>query len=131
MYQEGSVWLRHTESRDPRTTRYVGLPGVSDRIQSTFMDATRLAISSEMLARIPELPSKVRAKLFDLVDKFERDSKSAAIHLEPISTFADPLARTARLGDDYRAVIVAPERGNCFLLVHVDHHDEAMRWARN
>ncbi|WP_437290977.1 UvrD-helicase domain-containing protein [Sorangium sp. So ce406] len=34
-----------------------------------------------------------------------------------------------RIGDDYRAIVRAPERGDVFVLLWVDHHDEAYRWA--
>src|SRR5690606_8115716 len=32
-------------------------------------------------------------------------------------------------GDDYRAIVLAPEQGDVFVLLWVDHHDEAYRWA--
>jgi len=96
-----------------------------------MMERVELAISKELLLQLPKLPQKVQRKIAELLESFEQDSRSAALHLEPIHDFKDKRARTARLGDDYRAIIVAPETGNRFLLVYVDHHDEAMRWARN
>jgi hypothetical protein len=95
------------------------------------METAELAVSKDLLRQLAQLPPKVLKKVFELVDGFEHDSKSAARHLEPIHQFRDKRARTARVGDDYRAIIVAPEQGNRYLLVYVDHHDEAMRWARN
>lgn len=95
------------------------------------MEPVELAVSKEVFERLADVPLKVRKKLADLVDGFQRDSRTAAMHLESISSFKDKRARTARVGDDWRAIIVAPEKGNRYLLVYVDHHDEAMRWARN
>jgi superfamily I DNA/RNA helicase len=95
------------------------------------MQTAQLAVSRQLLLQLPKLPQKVQKKVYELVEGFELDSKTAARHLEPIHDFKDKRARTARVGDDYRAIIVAPESGNRFLLVYVDHHDEAMRWARN
>ncbi|NOJ83329.1 UvrD-helicase domain-containing protein [Myxococcus xanthus] len=95
------------------------------------MPSVELAISRELLLQLPRLPHKVQRKVYELVENFEQDSRSAARHLESIHDFKDKRARTARVGDDYRAIIIAPDTGNRFLLVYVDHHDEAMRWARN
>ena len=39
--------------------------------------------------------------------------------------------RTVRIGLAYRAVVLHPERGDVYVLAWVDHHDEAMDWAKN
>src|SRR5690606_13791717 len=31
----------------------------------------------------------------------------------------------------YRIIVVSPPEGNVYLIMWVDHHDEAMSWARN
>ena len=43
----------------------------------------------------------------------------------------DPKVPGADLPDGYRAIIIAPERGDTYLLVHIDTHDAAYAWARN
>ena len=43
----------------------------------------------------------------------------------------DPKVRGADLPDGYLAIIIAPERGDTYLLVHIDTHDAAYAWARN
>ena len=78
-----------------------------------------------------KLERKEQKRLQDFIKKFRRDSTSAAIHLEPISTFKDPLLRTARISQKYRAVLRAPEVGDVYTLLWVDNHDEAYRWAEN
>lgn len=62
--------------------------------------------------------------------KFKENPKSAAINLESISDFKDDSMRTARLGLDYR-MIIGVVGGEDYCLLHIDHHDEAMAWARN
>ena len=51
--------------------------------------------------------------------------------MEKIAGATDDKVRSARVGDDWRAIVIAPEKGNTFLLMHIDHHDEAYRWCNN
>ncbi len=53
----------------------------------------------------------------------------AGLHLEPVTGARDPKVRSARVGGDYRTIIIAPEQGDTYLLVYVAHHDEAYRWG--
>lgn len=77
------------------------------------------------------LPKTIQKKVVTFQKKFKEDSRSAAIHLEPISTFRDPSLRSARIDQTYRAIIKAPDDGNIFYLLWVDHHDNAYDWASN
>ena len=63
--------------------------------------------------------------------KFRDNPKSSGIHLEPISTFKDKSLRTARISNQYRAIIKVPDSGTTYYLLWVDNHDEAMDWAKN
>ena len=86
----------------------------------------------EVLKSFGKLPAKVQKKIYELIRKFEEDSTQASIHLEHLNPMVrDKKVRSARLGDDYRAIIIAPEQGDTFLLMYVDHHDEAYRWCAN
>lgn len=78
-----------------------------------------------------ELPKTIQKKVLEFQKKFRDNSKSSAIHLEPISSFKDPLLRTARIDDKYRAIIKVPQTGDDNYLLWVDNHDEAMDWAKN
>ncbi|MGQ1784913.1 UvrD-helicase domain-containing protein [Saccharicrinis sp. GN24d3] len=77
------------------------------------------------------LPKGIQKKVIDFQKKFRENSKSAGIHLEPISTFKDKSLRSARIDQTYRAIIKVPESGDIFYLLWVDHHDEAYQWATN
>jgi hypothetical protein len=76
------------------------------------------------------LPKGIQQKVVDFQYKLRQDSKSAAIHLEPIHTFLDPQLRTGRVDQKYRAIVAAPKTGDVYYLLWVDNHDEAMDWAR-
>lgn len=92
----------------------------------------QLMLHREVLKGFGKLPSKVQKKIYELTRKFEEDSTQASIHLEHLSPMAkDPKVRSARVGDDYRAIVIAPEVGDVFLLMYVDHHDEAYAWCKN
>lgn len=91
----------------------------------------RLMMSRDVLKDFGGLPVKVQKKVFEFVRKFQEDSTQSSIHLEPYAEAVDQKVRSARIGDDYRAIVIAPERGDNYLLMHVDHHDEAYRWCKN
>ncbi|MCA9587091.1 MAG: DEAD/DEAH box helicase, partial [Myxococcales bacterium] len=89
----------------------------------------RLAISKDYFPAYASLPRKAQRKADEFLRKFEQDSTATAIHLEPIKRAVDRQLRSARIGDDYRMILRAPEEGDIFLVLWADHHDEAYRWA--
>lgn len=91
----------------------------------------KMMLHREVLKNFGKLPSKVQKKVYELTHKFESDSTQASIHLEPIEAAKDSKVRSARLGLDYRAIVIAPEKGDTYLLMHIDHHDEAYQWCMN
>ena len=90
-----------------------------------------LAIYSGAMKAIWKLPKHAQKSLESFMAKFNENSKSAAIHLEPIGTFKDARLRTARVTQDYRAILREPEVGTVYTLLWVDKHDAAYRWAQN
>ena len=92
----------------------------------------QLMMHREVLAGFGKLPAKVQKKVVELHRKFEIDSTQASINLEKLQPMTkDPKVRSARLGDDYRAIVIAPDKGDTFVLMHIDHHDKAYRWCEN
>lgn len=91
----------------------------------------QLMMHREVLAGFGKLPAKVQKKVVELHRKFESDSTQASINLEKIFTAKDPKVRSARVGDDFRAILVAPDKGSTFVLMHIDHHDEAYDWCKS
>jgi len=89
----------------------------------------RLAISKDYFPAYAALPRKAQRKADEFLKKFESDSTALSIHLEPIKNTLDPQLRSARIGDDYRVILRAPDQGDVFLVLWADHHDEAYRWA--
>jgi superfamily I DNA/RNA helicase len=89
----------------------------------------QLAVSKDFFTAYAGLPRKAQRKADEFLSKFQRDSKTLSIHLEPIQGTLDKQLRSARIGDDYRVILRAPESGDVFLVLFADHHDEAYRWA--
>lgn len=91
----------------------------------------RLMIHRNLLQELGTLPAQTRKKVSEMVDKFQRDSRSPALHLEPYTEAVDDKVRSVRVDQAYRAIVIAPKQGDTYLLMHVDHHDSAYRWCKN
>ena len=89
----------------------------------------QIALYDKAWDSIMQLPKNIQKRIPEFLEKFRTNSKDPSLHLEPISTFADPQLRTARVNKQYRAIIHAPTSGNLYHLLYIDNHDEAMAWA--
>ncbi|MEO0460579.1 MAG: UvrD-helicase domain-containing protein [Myxococcota bacterium] len=93
--------------------------------------APRVAISQSFLTALAQLPRTTQKKVREFTAKFHENPTSNAINYESLQSIRDPKVRTVRIDLSYRAVVVHPSTGNLYMLVWVDHHDDAMAWARN
>lgn len=94
------------------------------------MTTPRVAISDDFLVAFSRLPKGIQKKAREFTEKFRNDPTSAAINYEPIHGMRDEKVRTVRIDQTYRAIVIHPPAGDVYLLVWVDHHDEAMDWAK-
>ena len=91
----------------------------------------QVALSADFLKAFARIPKNQQKKVRQFLDKFRADPTSSAINYEPISTMRDSKVRTVRIDKAYRGIVIHPPKGDVYLMVWVDHHDEAMDWARN
>jgi len=91
----------------------------------------KVAISADFLAAFSRIPRTQQKKVREFTEKFRADPTMASINYERLAQMRDDKVRSVRIGIDYRAIVIHPPRGDVYLLVWVDHHDEAMAWARN
>jgi mRNA-degrading endonuclease RelE of RelBE toxin-antitoxin system len=91
----------------------------------------KLAISDTFLKALSKLPRDKQKKVHEFTTKFRENPTSSSINYESLHNMKDPKVRTVRIDLAYRAVIVHPPKGDVYLLVWVDQHDEAMDWAKN
>ncbi len=88
-----------------------------------------VAISSDFLESFAKLPRKVQAKTSSFIVKFKNDPLSGGINYEKINS-ADKNLCSVRIDDTYRGVVMRQKDEGVYLLLWVDHHDEAYDWAR-
>jgi len=88
----------------------------------------RLVIAKDFLADYAKLQPPVRKAVDAALSKFTEHTH-AGLHLEKLTDAKDPRIRTIRINDFYRGVVLAPERGDEYLLITVKPHDDAIRYA--
>lgn len=81
------------------------------------------------LPALAELPNAVQRRTNAFIKKFGADPTSAGINFERIYNAANPRYRSVRINKAYRAILLMPEVGNQYVMLHVDHHDDAYDWA--
>jgi len=93
----------------------------------------KLMVHRQILKTFHKLPGKVQKRVAELIGEFQQDPHSDAIGLHPLTaSMLDPKVRSVtKLPDGYRAIVIAPEKGDTYLLVHIDTHDAAYAWAKN
>ncbi len=92
----------------------------------------RLMIRRDLFKQMSKLPGRICKAIGELVDKFQSDPTNPQLYFHSVKeSMRDSKVRGAKLPDGYRAIIIAPEQGDSYLLVHVDTHDEAYAWAKN
>jgi AAA domain len=92
----------------------------------------QLMLHRNLLKSFGKLPVRVQRRVADFIDRFQQNPADPALHLHHLTeSMVDPKVRGANLPDGYRAILIAPERGDTYLLVHIDTHDAAYAWARN
>ncbi len=90
----------------------------------------QLAIDKDFLQRYAKLDKRVQKAVDEALHKFATNYYAGG-HLEKIADARDPRVRTLRITQGYRGVVLAPEKGDTYLLVTVLPHDDAYAYIRN
>ena len=90
-----------------------------------------VAVASDFLTAFSRVPRQQQAKVLDFVNKFRTDPTLPGINYEKIQRAKDPHLRSVRIDQSYRGIVLKPEKGNVYVLLWVDKHDEAYVWAEN
>jgi len=91
----------------------------------------KVAIAADFLNAFAAIPKNRQGKVLEFITKFKANPLAPGIHYEKITQFKDPTLRTVRIDKNYRGIVKKPESGNIFLLLWVDSHDNAYKWAAN
>lgn len=95
------------------------------------MDTTiKVALTDNFLTSFAALPRQIQVRVTEFINKFKNNPRSSSIHLEKIQNAMDDKIYSARINDAYRTIIAVEEDTGVYLILWVDHHDEAYEWAR-
>ena len=89
----------------------------------------KVALSQDFLLQLPKLPSNVQAKVMKWAFLFQTDPKSPSINYEKIHAAVESNLKSVRIDQDWRGIVFKPDVGDVYVLLHVDRHDPAYRWA--
>ena len=87
-----------------------------------------LAISVGFLDQLNTLPPKARKRVNEFLVKFMAEPESPGINYELVKGSHHNSLHSARVDDDYRAIIGRPTK-DAYMLLWVDKHDDAYHWA--
>ncbi len=93
------------------------------------MTDTKVAISTDFLTAFAGLPRQEQGKVTEFVNKFRNNPRSPGINYEKLNQTVDKKICSVRIDDAYRGIVVRQEETGVYLLLWVDHHDEAYQWA--
>ena len=91
----------------------------------------QIAFSKEFMEAYSGLPRKIQKKVREFTEKFQRGPTQSGLNFERIESAKDDKVRSVRVDQSYRVIVIHPPRGDVYLCVWVDHHDEAYRWVQD
>lgn len=89
-----------------------------------------VAISTDFLTAYAALPRQKQGKVTEFFNKFRNDPMHPGINFEKINEGIDKNICSVRIDDTYRGIVVREAESNVYILLWVDHHDEAYAWAK-
>ncbi len=96
------------------------------------MNAIKPAVSigDSFLKSMFALPDHIMKKVRETITKFQHDPTSPGLNYEKIQGAKDQRLRSIRVDQDYRGIVLKSEKGDAYILLWVDKHDDAYAWAR-
>lgn len=89
----------------------------------------KVALAQDFLAILATLSTAVQGKILKWALRFQSDPTSNGINYEPINGSRDKNLKSVRIDQDWRGVVFKPPAGDIYVLMYVDRHDAAYRWA--
>lgn len=91
----------------------------------------QIAMGDDFLLAFSKLSKTGQKRARDFVEKFRSNPLGTGLNYETIKASKDPNLRSVRVDQDLRAIILKPEKGNTYILLWVDKHDDAYQWAQH
>ena len=95
------------------------------------MPNVKVAVSDDFMEAFMAVPKHQQKKVRQFMTRFRQNPRASGINYEKIQGAADPKLRSVRIDQTYRGIVMKPASGQVYLLLWVDHHDDAYQWARN
>ena len=87
-----------------------------------------VALADGFLEAYAALPRQTQRKASAFINKFMNDPRQPSLNYEKIQSALN--LYSVRIDDTYRAIVLREDQTGTYLLLWVDHHDEAYAWAR-
>jgi len=91
----------------------------------------KVALAQDFLANLSKIPAGVQSKVLKWALKFQSNPTAIGINYEKIRQARDPNLRSVRIDQDWRGIVFKPDKGDVYVLMYVDKHDDAYHWAEN
>jgi superfamily I DNA/RNA helicase len=88
-----------------------------------------IALSSDFLLAFSSVQKGHQKQVREFIERFRERPDAPGINYEVIQSAKGKDLYSVRINQSYRAVVFHPPNSNVFVLIWVDHHDEAYRWA--
>ncbi|MBS9996660.1 DEAD/DEAH box helicase [Vibrio alginolyticus] len=88
-----------------------------------------IAFGQDFVKSLVNIPPRQQKKVNDFISKFHKNPTSSGINYEKINNAGDNNMRSVRIDQAYRCILLKPESGNTYVMLWVDHHDDAYEWA--
>ncbi len=89
----------------------------------------KVALAQDFLSNLSKLPSAIQSKVLKWALKFQSDPTASSINYETIKGARDKNLRSVRSDQDWRGIVFKPDKGDVYVLMYVDKHDDAYHWA--
>jgi hypothetical protein len=89
----------------------------------------KVALAQDFLANLGTLTSAVQGKILKWALLFQSDPTSPGINYETIKSARDKNLKSVRIDQDWRGIVFKPPVGDVYVLMYVDRHDAAYKWA--
>lgn len=93
------------------------------------MSKVQVAFSNLYMEALTKLEGNVQSKVNQAVLKLMSNPDLPGLNREKIHQAKDPSIQSIRVNDTYRIILSSQDQGRVFLLLWVDHHDDAYAWA--
>src|SRR5690554_1759731 len=92
-------------------------------------EMARVAFSDRYFESLLKLTPKEQSQANKAVMLFQQDRNHTGLNYEKLSAFRDNKLRSIRANQDIRIILAAAEKEDLYLMLYVDHHEPAYKWA--